>query len=91
MRGGKQAFTAFTKQCCQLSSQLNPVKSSAALAPGATSAFPQQVPQPRVGETKRYDGELDPCNAFITSCSRQLHTFATEAAKVTFFSTHLKG
>lgn len=53
------------------------------------------VPEPRIGNPERFDGNPAHTRAFLTSCrvqfSLQPRTFATEGAKVGYVITHLTG
>ena len=53
------------------------------------------VPEPRIGNPERFDGNPTQAQAFVTSCrlqfSLQPRTFATEGAKVAYTITHLTG
>jgi len=48
-----------------------------------------------MGTLKRYAGDPEGCNLFLTSCSilfsLQLHTFSSEETKVPFAINHLMG
>lgn len=56
---------------------------------------PPPACKPRVGTPERYAGDLETCNAFLTSCSILFalppHTFASEQAKVAFNINNLTG
>lgn len=95
-----EGLATLTSQVQQLMAALTKASAATLLPPPAPAAT--RLPlvlgsglELWVDDPKRYAGDLEGCNSFITNCSiiyaLQPHTFASEGARVAFAWNHLKG
>lgn len=92
----EQMLNALVSQVQQLTQALTKASPAPPSAPSPpASAVSGPMLGPRVGIPERYAGDPENCNPFNTNCSilyaLQPYAFASEAAKVTFTTSHLTG